>query len=249
MTRPKPARRACTGARPRRYHHGDLRAALLEAALAIINEVGPSALSIREVARRAGVSHAAPYRHFRSRDALIEGVVEQGFALLQQAMLRRIADAPADPLEQFAASGTAYVEFALEYPSHYRVIFGGNLLSREASQHRASDAVLAAMIESLHQCQALGIVREGDPAHQALAIWSLIHGFVSLLIDHRIDHLLGHGQSLEATRNAVLVLIFQGIGALPSTPRPAVLATRKPARTRRQSVSTPITSRRRRTSP
>jgi AcrR family transcriptional regulator len=216
MTRPTPGRRARAGARERRYHHGDLRAALLEAALAVINEVGPSALSIREVARRAGVSHAAPYRHFRNRDALIEGVVEQGFALMQQAMLRRMAAAPPDPTQQFAASGLAYVEFALEHPSHYRVLFGGNLLSREASQHRASDDVLAALIDALRQCQALGVVRAGDPVHQALAIWSLIHGFVSLLIDHRIDHLLGKGQSLESIRDGVLALIFQGI-AVPAT--------------------------------
>lgn len=236
MTSPTPARRAPRGARKRGYHHGDLRAALLEAALAIVNETGPAALSIREVARRAGVSHAAPYRHFRNRDALIEGVVEEGFALLQQAMLRRMADASADPLEQFAASGTAYVEFALEYPSHYRVIFGGNLLSREASQHRAGDEVLAAMIDSLRQCQALGIVRAGDPVHQALAIWSLIHGFVSLLIDHRIDHLLGSGHTLEAIRDAVLVSIFAGIGAPPASP-PAGPLHAKRARNRRMPLN------------
>jgi hypothetical protein len=150
-------------------------------------------------------------------------------------MLQRVAGAPADPLDQFAASGMAYVEFALKYPSHYRVLFGGNLLSREASLHRASDEVLAAMIASMRQCQALGIVRAGDPVHQALAIWSLIHGFVSLLIDHRIDHLLGSGHTLEAIRDAVLVSIFAGIGAQPPPSPPAGPLRPKRARNRRNS--------------
>ena len=103
------------------YHHGDLRAALIEAALATIDDTGPRGLTIREVARRAGVSHAAPYRHFTDKNELILAVVERGFELLDRAMEQARKAAGADPLEQFAASGEAYLDFAMEYPAYYRV--------------------------------------------------------------------------------------------------------------------------------
>ena len=86
------------------YHHGDLRSALLDAALDIISELGPQQLTIREVARRAGVSHAAPYRHFADKDQLILAVVEQGFELMRQTIADKKAAAPQDDLHQFAAS-------------------------------------------------------------------------------------------------------------------------------------------------
>jgi len=160
-----------------KYHHGNLRAALLEAALAVISEIGPRGLSIREMARRAGVAHAAPYRHFADRDELILAVVKQGFNLMQQTIQAEKAAAPDDPLNQFAASGQAYVNFALQHPAYHRVMFGG------------------------------------DPVLQALAILSTIHGFVSLVNDNRIGHLLGNPYSLENVRDAVLVSIFDGLGA------------------------------------
>ena len=96
------------------YHHGNLRSALLDAAASVISEIGPQGLTIREVASRAGVSHAAPYRHFSGKDDILLAVVEQGFALLEQTMAERKAAADGDPISQFAASGMAAVDFALE---------------------------------------------------------------------------------------------------------------------------------------
>ena len=201
-----------------KYHHGDLRAALLDAALAVVNEVGPQGLSMREVARRAGVSHAAPYRHFADRDELILAVVEQGFNLMQQTMQAQKAAAPDDPLNQFAASGLAYVNFAFEHPAYYRVMFSGDLLSSTGhlSLRHTSREALQEMVANIEQCQRLGVVRAGDPVLQALAILSTIHGFVSLVNDNRIGHLLGNPYSLENVRDAVLVSIYEGLGATPA---------------------------------
>lgn len=203
-----------------KYHHGDLRAALLEAALAVISEIGPQGLSIREVARRAGVSHAAPYRHFADRDELILAVVEQGFDLMQQTMQAEKAAAPADPLNQFAASGLAYVNFALTHPAYYRVMFSGDLLSSTGHlslQHTSREA-LQEMVANIAQCQQLGVVRTGDPVTQALTILSTIHGFVSLVNDNRIGHIVDKPYSLESIRDAVLTSIFEGLAPPPTRP-------------------------------
>ncbi|MDG1943176.1 MAG: TetR/AcrR family transcriptional regulator [Halioglobus sp.] len=198
-----------------KYHHGDLRSALLEAALAVLNEIGPQGLTIREVARRAGVSHAAPYRHFTDKDELVLAVVEQGFELMQETMRAEKAAVPDDPLNQFAASGLAYVNFALEHPAHYRVMFSGDLLSStgQVSLQHTSRAALQEMVSNITECQHLGVVREGDPVTQALTILSTIHGFVSLVNDNRIEHLIVKPSSLESIRDAVLTMIFEGLGS------------------------------------
>ena len=203
-----------------KYHHGDLRTALLDAALAVISEIGPQGLSIREVARRAGVSHAAPYRHFKDKDELILAAVEQGFELMQQTMDAEKEQAADDPGAQFAASGLAYVNFALQHPAYYRVMFSGDLLSsigHVSLQHTSRDA-LQDMVDNIAQCQKLGFVRPGDPVTQALSILSTIHGFVSLVNDNRIGHLIGNPYSLDDIRDAVLTAIFDGLGARPDTP-------------------------------
>ena len=197
------------------YHHGDLRAALLEAALMVLNEIGPQGLSIREVARRAGVSHAAPYRHFTDKDELILAVVEQGFELMQETMASEKAAAGPEALDQFAASGLAYVNFALEHPAYYRVMFSGDLLSSTGHvsfQHTSSKAI-GEMVSDIKLAQEMGVMREGDPVTQALTILSTIHGFVSIVNDNRIGHLLGESFSLEQVRDEVLAMIFQGVGA------------------------------------
>jgi AcrR family transcriptional regulator len=196
------------------YHHGDLPTALIEAALDIIDELGPQGLTIRKVAQRAGVSHAAPYRHFPDKDYLILAVVEHGFQLLDQAMERARAAAGDDPLEQFAASGEAYLDFALSYPAYYRVMFSGDLLSskgHEALRH-TSTAALQQMVADIETCQQLGILREGDPMLQAISIISTVHGFVSLANDNRLAHLSGEEFDLGKVKDFVMSAIFEGVG-------------------------------------
>src|SRR5215469_979889 len=107
---------------PRPYHHGNLREALLSAALGLISEVGPTAFTLREVARRAGVSHNAPYRHFKDRDELMAAVSTQGYAELTQALLDA-GEQESAALSQLKAAGLAYVKFALRRPEHFTVMF------------------------------------------------------------------------------------------------------------------------------
>jgi|TARA_B100000315_G_scaffold260180_1_gene319823 AcrR family transcriptional regulator len=198
----------------RAYHHGDLRAAMLDVALATLEELGPQGLTMREVARRTGVSHAAPYRHFADRDQLIVAVVEQGFSLLEATMAEHRAAADDDPLSQFTAGGFAYFSFAFRYPAYYRVMFSGDLLSAsgaESLQHTGTTAIrqIAADIEV---CQRLGLLKPGDPMLQALALTSTMHGYVTLVIDNRVQYLLGEKYSKEQLIQFAMSSIIEGIG-------------------------------------
>ena len=107
---------------PRSYHHGNLKQALLEASLDLIRKAGPGAFTLREVARRAGVSHNAPYRHFRDKEELLAALAAEGFDRLTAAMTKA-AESASGALERFRSSGRGYVEFALRYPQHFAVMF------------------------------------------------------------------------------------------------------------------------------
>src|SRR6195256_264747 len=116
--------------RPKPYHHGHLREALLQAAIQLIAEVGPAGFTLREVARRAGVSHNAPYRHFRDRDDLMAAVAAQGFRELTQAMMEA-AGQPSDTLDRLKRAGLGYVAFALRRPEHFTVMFDAPISKRK----------------------------------------------------------------------------------------------------------------------
>src|SRR5262245_59835946 len=116
MKAPRPRKRA--------YHHGDLRRALLDQALALAEERGAAALTLREAARRARVPEAAPFRHFRSKEALVAALAEEGFGALLERTRRALARAPRTSRARLGALGVAYLRFALERPAHFRVMFG-----------------------------------------------------------------------------------------------------------------------------
>jgi len=161
-------------ARP--YHHGDLRAALLAAAAQLLAEGGLAAISLREVARRAGVSHNAPYRHFPDRDSLLAALAAQAF--------HDLADwTRASGAEGLAALGQRYVEFALAHPGRFALMFSAAL-----DKARYSELQLAAteLYELLGQAvRAAAPAR--DPVVATLAAWSLVHGLAQLLLDQQLS--------------------------------------------------------------
>jgi AcrR family transcriptional regulator len=167
-----------------RYHHGDLRRALLDAALELIRTRGLDALSLRAVARAAGVSHAAPYHHFADRRALLAAVAEEGFHALTAAMLERVRAVPA-PAARLQESGVAYVLFAIRHPAHFRVMFSPEL-AEPLDQPALRGAALASyevLGASLRLCQEAGLVRGGDPGVLSRAAWAQVHGLATLLLD------------------------------------------------------------------
>ena len=169
--------------RPRAYHHGDLRAALVEGALAILREEGIEALTLRGVARRAGVSQAAPYRHFTDRRALVAAVAEDGFRRLQATMLERLQDAQGRGSLKLVAK--AYVEFGLANPAEYRVMFGPEVAVTDdlPALRETGRGVLGFVAEGIRQAQGAGLVGAGDPWLMAVATWATLHGLVMLTLD------------------------------------------------------------------
>ena len=171
-----------TGSRKASYHHGDLRQALLDSALAIVSEEGVRDVSLREVARRAGVTYAAPYHHFVDKSALLAAVGAQGFEFLIEE-LERASKRRADPEGQFLAMCEGYLTFALEHPSHYRVMFLPEL--REASDAEAFHVVGERAFDVLLNRVKMARPREPEGAQRTLAatIWAALHGLSLLAMD------------------------------------------------------------------
>lgn len=178
----------------RAYHHGDLRRALLDAALVILREEGLEALTLRAAARAAGVSQTAPYRHFADRTALLAGVAEDGFRRLR-ARMQEAASAPPPPgstaRQTLQALALEYLRFALEHPAEYRLMFGSELGTRTpdslpASLGEAQESVYAFLRGGIARTQEMGLVRSGDPGTMAFTAWALLHGLVMLLLDGRV---------------------------------------------------------------
>ncbi len=177
---------------PNHYHHGDLRRALLQAAVDLVGEVGVQGLSLREVARRAGVTHAAPYRHFPSKESLVAAIAEDGYRTMMRYMQEAqasLGDAP--PLQRFYASGNGYLQFALAHPAYFRLMFGATELNRRdyPSLREAAEAAFHLLLDSVVACQESGELKAGDPRELGLAAWSSIHGLASLWVDHQLHHL------------------------------------------------------------
>lgn len=159
------------------YHHGDLRAALLAAARVLLDEGGVAAVSLREAARRAGVSPAACYRHFADKDALLTALAEQGFQEFAQAL----GQASHGAQEPFAEMGIAYVLFAVQRPGMFRLMFGPAVADRSRSP-----ALLAAIAASTQLFES-GLKRSTHVAPQdpvaGLRAWATVHGLATLAID------------------------------------------------------------------
>jgi len=169
------------------YHHGDLRRALLDAALELIREEGTASLSLRAVARRAGVSHAAPYHHFDNRASLVAAVAEEGFVALRRAMVERM-EGVRDPGRQLQEAGIGYVLFALEEEAHFRVMYSSEVADRGEfpALQSASAGAYAVLGDALARCREEGLVpSDGSPA-QGHAAWSIVHGLAMLILDGHV---------------------------------------------------------------
>jgi len=182
-----PARR-----RPRAYHHGDLRTVVLEEVRDIIREQGVTVVSIREVARRARVSHAAPSHHFGNKAGLLTAFAIQGYDLLADTVKADIAAAGATtPADVLAIMGQAYVRFALENPEHFGVMFPGELVNQHDPEYvRATNRCYRPLMDVVTRGSAEGML-SADTDLVATSAWSLVHGLASLWLSGRIQERTG----------------------------------------------------------
>ena len=173
----RPARR-----RPDRYHHGDLRRAMLLEAVRTIHADGAAALTLRGVGDRLGVSRTALYRHFADKQALLDEVAGEGFRMLRAALLEAWGPGGRAGLD---AMGLAYVQFAVTHPSHYRVMFGGPPATRKPRPEPVDGSTDAfqVLVDAIVAEQAAGRIRREDPQALAFYIWSMVHGVAMLALD------------------------------------------------------------------
>lgn len=162
------------------YHHGDLRNALIQAGIEILRTEGIHKLSLREAARIAGVSQAAPYRHFASKEALLTAIAQEGFALLSGLLRETAEKTRSNPEEQFHQTALTYLELALEHPDHFRLMF-------EAKPDHVAQNFFKELLAVITRCQKEHVLRPGNPEQLTLVAWSAFHGLASLLANRNLE--------------------------------------------------------------
>src|SRR5579862_4685142 len=216
----KPRRRATAAAtkQPKPYHHGDLRRALIDAGFQLVEEGGVEQLSMREAARRAGVSPGAPFRHFDSREALVTAVAIEAQRRFRAEIVTALRETPpGDPLARFRSFGLAYLRWAMRNPTHFEIISSGRLFDYDQSDELLRDnAELIGMTEhALKEAFAGGQLRPAEFDHVLIAARALVYGFARMSIDGHFPRWGVDAAASETTAEAILDLFIDGI-AKPS---------------------------------
>jgi AcrR family transcriptional regulator len=188
--------------KPRKsYHHGDLRRALLDAAWSLTERHGLRALTLREVARKVGVTHAAPYHHFKDREALLDAMSVEAFEALDRAM-QEAKEGATDPSERLFLLGRAYIDFACAHPERVEVMFRRRgAVAAEPSG--ASTRAFQHLVDAIVACQEAGEAPPGDPMELAVSAWSVVHGFSSLVTEGPLGQARHEGR-FESLRDGLL---------------------------------------------
>ncbi|HEV2270072.1 MAG TPA: TetR/AcrR family transcriptional regulator [Steroidobacteraceae bacterium] len=167
------------------YHHGDLRNALVGEALKLLEQEGHSDFTLRDLARRVGVSAAALYAHFADKSALLAAVATTGFVRLRAALEAAVRN-DSDSVDQFLHMGSAYVRFGMDHPALYKLMFASEELAAKHGEYpelqAASDGAFDLLTEMLERMQRRGFLRAGDPEADGLSVWAHVHGLTSLII-------------------------------------------------------------------
>jgi AcrR family transcriptional regulator len=227
-----PAARKPRPLAPKPYHHGDLRHALIDAALRLAEEGGPDQISMREAARRAGVSPGAPFRHFETRDALMTAVAEEAQRRFRKEIEIALAAVPAtDPLGRLRGFGLAYLRWAMRNPAHFEIISTGRYFNHggAAGLTRDNDELIGMTEGLLAEALASGQLRSSDPKVIQIAGRALVYGFARMNIDGHFPRWGVADADMERTAQAVLDVFIEGI-AKPS----------RRSRNRRRSERDPI---------
>lgn len=210
--KPTPARAA---AARQGYHHGDLKNALMAAASGLLAQRGAESVSLREISQAAGVSHAAAYRHYADKQALLADLAEAGFRELADINRQVIAATRGGPLEQLKACGRAYVEFGVRQPHLLQLMFGGVIADWEshAGLADASGQLAQTLAGIVASGQASGDIRAGDVGDLTLSAWSLVHGLALLIVGRRIPGMRMDAAFVKRAAAQCTTLLIEGLRA------------------------------------
>ncbi|MEO8356341.1 MAG: TetR/AcrR family transcriptional regulator [Chloroflexota bacterium] len=174
----------------KKYHHGDLKNSLIQAGVEILSKEGLGGLSLRKVAARAGVSHSAPYAHFKDRQALIAAISTEGFKKLYTALEAAVLQHADDPRQQLIEGAWSYVQFAMHNIDTFKIMFSGTL--EKEKEYPAfveiSRKTFGLVVDVVQACQNAGVLRSASPELMSVSIWGQIHGIVSLALEGQISH-------------------------------------------------------------
>jgi AcrR family transcriptional regulator len=213
----------------RAYHHGNLRAALIKATLRAIAEDGPEGFTLRDVARRAGVSPSAPYRHFQDKDELLAAVAGECAERIGAMMDEAVSAEPGDALAKFRASGIAYVRFVVAHPEHFRALNVPNIVAKMPAEQRGQwDSWNTVQRDALAGAQAAGVISDLPLDELCLAAGALVHGLGHMIVEGK----LGEVDAARAEQLAIAVTGVLGEGLIPRAP--AAKTPLDPRRARRR---------------
>jgi AcrR family transcriptional regulator len=211
---PRPKRSPDAAPPPKPYHHGDLKRVLVGAALELAAEGGQEEVSVREAARRAGVSPGAPFRHFASREALMSAVAEEAQRRFRAEIARAMEAAPADdPLARLRKLGLAYLRWAMRNPAHFTIISTRAHFDHDGSAEVSRDnaELIALTGDLLAEASARGQLRKLDLNAAKIAARALVYGFARMHIDGHFPRWGVAEAEIERTAEAVLDLFVGGL--------------------------------------
>lgn len=224
------------------YHHGALRETLIEATEALLAERGADGFSLREVARRAGVSPAAPAHHFGDAGGLLTVVARLGFEALAEALQAGDASGGADARTALRAQGLAYVHFALRHPGRFRLMFRPGQLHADAALERHAAAAFEVLARGVRRAAGVADAARMRPAHwhAVTALWSLVHGYAHLAIAGKFAPLAGE-DALDAfvQRSLAPILDATVSGLLTQAARAPAAALKRPPKARPKERAAP----------
>ncbi|HEX9332818.1 MAG TPA: TetR/AcrR family transcriptional regulator [Anaerolineales bacterium] len=176
----------------KKYHHGDLKNALIAAGVEILSKEGIEGLTLRKVAQRAGVSHNAPYSHFQDKQSLIAAISTEGFKQLYAELDSAALSHADDPKRQLQEGAWAYVQFAMKNTDTFKIMFSG-VLEKEKEYPafvEISRKTFDRVLDIVRACQLAGILGLGSPEIMAVAVWGQVHGIISLVLEGQVSHVV-----------------------------------------------------------
>ncbi len=194
------------------YRHGNLREAILLASLEAIEKNGVDSLSIREIAKTAGVTHQAPYRHFKDKEALLAALAQDGFEKLYQEMSKSVKDIN-QPIEKIIALGVSYLSWAAAHPAHFRLMFSQNIPEFEIYEglQLAANSILNLVLQVTKENQDEKVIRNDESRSLARQFWATVHGVTLLFIDRQFKPLKGDLKAGQKLVHEIILNLINGL--------------------------------------